>query len=271
MARPKGPMPPKSPMPMRQARSCYDVAHQRREGQEQRRGDEGAKGHGLLAVAVGEAPPDRGEEAGEQRRDADEDARPEGRLLRVLDPELAHEEGQEGNHEGEAHEDHEHHGRHHALVALPGRGARQGQLHESRRTSPTASPPRSSRLVCVRPVEPRARATTSGARQEAAPRVPAGRPRRRATARRGSSPCRWPCSPLPFPAMARARASTRGPGPGGRRARLGFVHEPIHEAPAPALERPLDPLDLHEVDAQPDDQPALPGRRVGASPRETIA
>ena len=83
----------------------------RRDGPRQREQDhvgrEHAHGHRLLPVAVAQAAPHRGQEPGQQGRDADEHARPgRGRLV-AGDAELADVQREEGQDEREAHEHHE--------------------------------------------------------------------------------------------------------------------------------------------------------------------
>ena len=114
-------------------------------------------GNALVAPAVGEASPGRGEEAGQERRDPDEHAGPQGGLLGLLHPELLDVQGKEGNGEGGAGEDGEHHRHRHELIA-----AADGlPLHPRSHTSPRARGPRTSSRVRVRPLEPRSRATSA--------------------------------------------------------------------------------------------------------------
>ena len=81
IARPRGPIPPNRPMPGPQHEELADAGDERGEDHQHDVGQQRADGHPLLAVAVGEAPPDRRQQAREQRRHADEDARPLRDLL----------------------------------------------------------------------------------------------------------------------------------------------------------------------------------------------
>ena len=184
-----------------------------------------------MSVPVGESAPYGCEEPREERRRADEDAGPERRALGLLDAQLAHEEGEEGQDEGEAREDGEDHRDRDELVAAGGGGG-----HESSQTSPIACFPRISRRTRVRPLEPRSLAT-SAARPSR--RIAASGPVETTTSRQ-----RTPrLQPVPrallaasLPATARARPRARS-GQGGQGAGLLRVHQLADEALSVPLER----------------------------------
>jgi hypothetical protein len=116
-----------------QDEELLDAPHGGGEGQEEDVGGEGGHDDDLVPVAVRETPPDGGEEPGEEGGDADEDTGPEGRPLGLVDAELPHEQGKEGQDEGEAGEDDKDHRDRDEQVAACGRDG-----HESSQTSPIA-------------------------------------------------------------------------------------------------------------------------------------
>ena len=209
--------------PMRSASSCQ-TSCDRGEQQQEHVGDQRAHGHRLLPVAVGQPAPDGRQQAGEQRRHPDEDARPERAALLVLDAQLAHVERQERQHEREAGEDHEHARDHRPEVARA--TARAGRARPGRRRSRRAARPRRG------PARRGSRAGARGRRPTSRARGP-GRPPRGGRRRRGGSPRTTSTSrqrtprlqPVPIallaaslPAMASARARLRAGSSGGSRA-----------------------------------------------------
>ena len=221
--------------PGAQHEELADAGDERGEDHQHDVGQQRPHGHPLLAVAVGEASPDRRQQPGEQRRDADEDARPLRDLLLAVDAELAHVEGKERQHEREAGEDHEHHRRHHELVAAPGLQSRQRSCEQAdrREDEPGAD------ARCGPRWRRRSRA---GARRPGPLRrgAPAGwRPCATATSRQRTPPLQ----PVPMALLDRFLHRDRVRHRGRRRSRrqrrdLRRVHEPGEERRAPARASP---------------------------------
>ena len=231
-------MPPKRPTPIRSASSCPTLVTAAREREQHDVGDERLHGDALLAVAVGEAAPDRRQQPREQRRHADQHAGPERRVLGLRTPSSRTKRGRNGSTKAKPVKTAN------TIATVTSRLRRAAEAgrarHESSQNSPSASSPRTSSRTRPRPLEPSARATS------------AARPSRPT---RGSGPAvtttsrqRTPwLQPVPsallaasLPATASASASARSGGAGGQRRRLLRVHQLADEARAEARERPLD-------------------------------
>ncbi len=121
----EGPDPSEEPDPDPERQQLDDAGHRSAGDEQDHVGHQRLHRDPLLTVAVGQAAPDRRQEAREEGGDADQRPRPQGGPLLVLDPELADVEGKEGEDEGEAGEDHEDRGHHHVPGGPRSSGSRE--------------------------------------------------------------------------------------------------------------------------------------------------